>query len=550
MKKKCPKRFEIHHGFMFRNLFYLLFLLPTSLLAQFHLNGTARQISDRCFQLTDEQFSKVGSIWDSTKINLNESFDVNLDLFFGCKDANGADGIVFGFQPISTSIGAVGEGMGFLGVQPSIGIEMDTYQNTNRNDPTFDHIAIFKNGDVTHGSANTLAGPVSIDPSGNVEDCKLHNIRVTWDAVGKKLEVFIDCVSKISYTGDIVRDIFNGDPNVFWGFTAATGGAVNRQEVCFKFATLLDKPSRVNLCLGDTVQLQAYGGVTYQWMPSTGLSNATVANPIAKPDTSTTYTVIAKDKCGTEFRKDIRLEVNGDPIIFALGNDTTLCFGNVVQLDASGVHAKTFQWSTGQTDSIIYVRDNGVYTALLTRGNCSATDSIKIHFIRPPAVDLGSDTLLCEQKKWLIRVGAEKATYRWQDGSTLPSYVVIAAGNYAVTVTNPCGRDSGAVKVRYEDCYKVFIPNVFSPNGDNMNDLLTIFGDNHVRRIKSFQIFNRWGGLVYRAVDFAPNDLTVGWNGRGSNGQILGADVFVYWAEIEFLDGSVVTKMGDVSLIR
>jgi gliding motility-associated-like protein len=529
---------------------YLVIFLPTCLSAQFHLNGIARQISERCFQLTNEQGSKVGSIWDSTKINLNESFDVNLDLFFGCKDADGADGIVFGFQPISTSVGAVGEGMGFLGVQPSIGIEMDTYQNTNRNDPVYDHIAIFKNGDVTHGTANTLAGPVSIDPSGNIEDCKLHNIRVTWNATLKKLEVFIDCISKISYTGDIVRDIFNGNPNVFWGFTAATGGANNRHEVCFKFATLLDKPSRVNLCLGDTVQLQAYGGVTYQWIPSTGLNNAAIANPIAKPDITTTYTVIAKDKCGTEFSNEVRLEVNGDPILFDLGNDTILCLGNVVKLDASGVHAKTFRWSTGQTDSIIYVRKDGVYTTVLTRGNCTATDSIKIHFIRPPEVSLASDTLLCEQKKWIIQVGAEKATYRWQDGTPLSSYAVLAAGDYAVTVTNQCGSDSGAVQVRYEDCYKVFIPNAFSPNGDGVNDLLSVFGDNHMRRIKSFQIFDRWGGLVYRAIDFAPNDRNIGWNGRGSNGQILTTNVYVYWAEIEFFDGSVVTKMGDISLMK
>jgi gliding motility-associated-like protein len=280
------------------------------------------------------------------------------------------------------------------------------------------------------------------------------------------------------------------------------------------------------------------------------LNNATIANPIAKPDSSTTYTVIAKDKCGTEFRKDIRLEVNGDPIQFELGKDTLLCFGNVVKLDASGARAKTFRWSTGQTDSIIYVRDNGTYTAFLTRDNCNATDSIKIHFIRPPVVALGRDTVLCEQKKWIIQVGAEKATYRWQDGTPLSSYAILGAGNYAVTVTNLCGRDSGAVQVRYEDCYKVFIPNAFSPNEDNNNDLLNVFGDNHVRRIKSFQIFDRWGSLVYRAIDFAPNDRTIGWNGRGSNGQILTGDVYIYWAEIEFFDGSVITKMGDVSLIR
>ncbi len=515
---------------------------------QFHLNGSARQTSERCYQLTPAANVQVGSIWDTTKIDLTKSFDANLDLSFGCNDA-GADGIVFGFQPISTSIGQTGEGMGFGGVNPSIGIEMDTYQNSNRSDPSFDHIAIIKNGDVTHSSPNTLAGPVSIGLNGNVEDCQQHSLRVKWDATAKKLQVWFDCELKFTYNNDIVATVFGGNPFVFWGFTAATGGANNLHAVCFKYTTLLDKPSKANLCKGDTVRLQAFGGVTYRWTPAASLSNPNIANPIAKPDVTTIYTVAVGDKCGVEYTQEVTLVVNGDPIVVELGANKTACGGELVRLDATGSGAKTIKWSTGSTDSVIFVQKAGLYSVELTRGNCSASDSVRVHFVLPPSVKLGKDTVLCEQKKLSLEVRAEAASYRWHDNSTLPSYPVAYAGTYTVTVTNRCGRDSGAIKVQYNDCYEVFIPNAFSPNDDTFNDVFMIFDKGNVRRIKAFRIFDRWGSQVFEKTDFPPNDPSFGWNGKRQN-QALQPAVYVYFAEIEFNDGAVIIKKGDVTLVR
>jgi len=61
------------------------------------------------------------------KINLNNSFDFVFNVYLGCKDGEGADGIVFILQPLNTSIGAAGQGMGFYGVTPSVGIALDTW---------------------------------------------------------------------------------------------------------------------------------------------------------------------------------------------------------------------------------------------------------------------------------------------------------------------------------------------------------------------------------------------------------------------------------------
>ncbi len=529
-------------------LFFGISFLPFTF-AQFHFNGSAKPLGDRCFQLTDAVNNKIGSIWDTTKIDLRQSFDANLDVFLGCKDGDGADGMVFGFQPVNTSIGQPGEGMGFLGVSPSIGIEMDTYQNFNRFDPSFDHIAIIKNGDINHNTPNTLAGPVSIGVNGNVEDCMKHSLRVNWNAATKKLQVWFDCDLKLTYTGDIINDIFGGDPLVYWGFTAATGGLNNEHDVCFKFTTLIDKPSKANLCKGDTIKLQAYGGVSYRWSPAAGLDNPNIATPTAKPDVTTTYVVTVTDRCGIEFTQDVALIVNGDPVLIDLGPDKTVCGGDSVQLDASRSGAKTFKWSTGSTDSVIFAKNEGKYSVLLARGNCTATDTVSFHFILPPSVNLGKDTVLCEYKKLSLDVWAELATYRWQDNSPLPSYPVAFPGTYAVTITNQCGMASDAIDVLYDDCHKVFIPTAFSPNDDIVNDVLVIYDHANVRRIKTFRIYDRWGALVFEKLDFPPNGEAYGWDGKRQN-RTLPSGVFVYYAEIEFTDGEVLIKKGDVTLMK
>ena len=104
--------------------------------------------------------SQSGSVWNANKIDLNNSFDFIFNVYLGCKDADGADGIVFMLQPLNTSIGAGGQGIGFFGVNPSVGIVLDTWQNIDLNDPAYDHISIQINGNSKHG--NDLAGPVSI----------------------------------------------------------------------------------------------------------------------------------------------------------------------------------------------------------------------------------------------------------------------------------------------------------------------------------------------------------------------------------------------------
>src|SRR5215467_4707777 len=115
--------------------FLIIIFISKLSTAQYILNGSATQNGCNCYTLTNEIRNESGSVWNSSKIDLTNSFDFYFNVYLGCIDSTGADGIAFILQPISTSIGAIGEGLGFEGVSPSLGISLDTWQNLRRNDP-------------------------------------------------------------------------------------------------------------------------------------------------------------------------------------------------------------------------------------------------------------------------------------------------------------------------------------------------------------------------------------------------------------------------------
>jgi len=224
----------------------------------FFVSGQARLVEENCFQLTLNDYWSSGGVWHKEPIDLNASFEMELKIMMGCDDAGGADGMVFVFTPFRGGGGYQGEGMGFAGLQPSLGIEIDTWENEHLGDPPEDHVAILRHGYVMH--YYNLEGPVPIP---NVEDCKLHKLQISWDSESQSLSIRLDDKDVISYTDDIVADIFYDNPKVYWGVTAATGKYINRHEICFErleFASLLSKSlfSRVTqakLVRGEVITL-------------------------------------------------------------------------------------------------------------------------------------------------------------------------------------------------------------------------------------------------------------------------------------------------------
>jgi outer membrane protein OmpA-like peptidoglycan-associated protein len=195
----------------------------------FILSGDARAIGDQCVQLTPAYNWAAGSAWYREAIDMSGSFTMEMEIMFGCDDVGGADGVVFAFTPYQGMTGYQGEGMGFAGMRPSLGIEIDTWENEHLEDPPEDHIALLQHGYVHH--FYSLKGPIIIP---NVEDCQLHSFHINWNHSNKLLAVSLDGREVLTFQTDIVNNIFDGESKLYWGVTAATGKYHNQQEICFR----------------------------------------------------------------------------------------------------------------------------------------------------------------------------------------------------------------------------------------------------------------------------------------------------------------------------
>ncbi|MCR9286301.1 MAG: gliding motility-associated C-terminal domain-containing protein [Bacteroidetes bacterium] len=109
---------------------------------------------------------------------------------------------------------------------------------------------------------------------------------------------------------------------------------------------------------------------------------------------------------------------------------------------------------------------------------------------------------------------------------------------------------SDSIFIEVVEVRKVWLPNVFSPNNDGINDIFTVFGEtSNVQMVEEFKIFNRWGSLIFESENFFPNDMQNGWNGT-FNGERMPVGVYVYTATVRFADEKVLRYSGDVLLLK
>lgn len=221
----------------------------------YHINGNAFKENCNCYTLTPDLNTQAGSVWNMNKISLLQSFDYQFEIYLGCTDEFGADGIAFILQPISTVVGSSGNGLGFEGIRPSVGVLVDTWQNTEDADPPFDHLSIASNGQIDHFTTCDLTGPVSALPNnGNIEDCQWHNLRIQWDADNHLLTATIDGQQSVHAEIDMVADVFSGNAEVFWGFSASTGGQRNLQRFCTSLNAGFSVQPQGNFCAPSVVE--------------------------------------------------------------------------------------------------------------------------------------------------------------------------------------------------------------------------------------------------------------------------------------------------------
>lgn len=146
---------------------------------------------------------------------------------------------------------------------------------------------------------------------------------------------------------------------------------------------------------GDSTQLSASGGTTYSWSPTTGLSNANIANPWAKPLSTTSYVCTISDGQCTVL-DTVVITVTGG-LTFTLTGTDSICTGDTAVLVASG--AASYSWTPGgMTTATVSVMPSTTttYSVTGTSGNCSATESITVNVGTIPTVSAGSYNPVCD----------------------------------------------------------------------------------------------------------------------------------------------------------
>jgi len=184
-----------------------------------------------------------------------------------------------------------------------------------------------------------------------------------------------------------------------------------------------------NFCVGNSLLLDARNtGATYSW-------NTNQTSQTLRVDTSGLYIVNVIDVNGCANSDSIGIVVNPLPIVH-LGNDTSICTGQTLQLNAQN-SGSSFIWNTGDTTSSIIVDTAGMYAVTVTNmNNCSNSDTLLLSINSLPIVDLGVDTTICEGTTLTLNAGNQGALFLWNTGANTQSITIDTAGLYSVVVTN------------------------------------------------------------------------------------------------------------------
>jgi len=169
-----------------------------------------------------------GALMSNERVDLRSDFDLSFNIYLGNKDA-GADGMAFVLHNDPLGGDATGGGGGMLGasgIHNGVGIAFDTYQNAPLGDIANDHTNFFRT-DAPLDQAR-LSNQVDL---GNVEDGQWHKVKVSWDVALQTLSYSFDGKQAGTLQGDLASQYFAGSESAYFGFTAATGGLSNLQQV-------------------------------------------------------------------------------------------------------------------------------------------------------------------------------------------------------------------------------------------------------------------------------------------------------------------------------
>jgi gliding motility-associated-like protein len=270
------------------------------------------------------------------------------------------------------------------------------------------------------------------------------------------------------------------------------------------------------ICEGDSIDIFAQSpGASFSWLPTLGLSDPNANNPKAFPLNTTSYLVQA-NKGNCVANATIKVLVDKIPLVNA-GPDVRYCFGKSAQLQGSVLNAAAFVWSPPTALSDIAAIQPTVnsnvgrqYILTATQGKCVNRDTV---WAEPNPLVVANFTFSPNNKSYpaLVQFTNQSANakfYLWdfddkgaQSNLPNPSHTFLEPKKYDVwlKVSDSLGcSDSTNLEVNVTDEAHLKIPNVFTPDGNSINDSFEVVYTVSSFEFVSYEVYNRWGDLLYK----------------------------------------------------
>ncbi len=467
-------------------------------------------------------------VTDSSRCNVTDTASVNVTVVSGIINSNflGTDTLFCGtFQTITLDAGAASSWLWNNG---------QTSQTLVANTPgTY---SVITNGSTSCPSRDTIVIALASPPNLGEDTTLCEGSNYTLDAGTAETYLW--------NTGQTTQNL-SVDSSGVYVVRTTRANCVFRDTAVLAFTPLpaVNLGNDAGICPGDSLVLDAGNpGGTYLWSTSAATRSIQV-------DTAGVYFVkVNNGNCSNS--DTIRITANPVPVP-ELGPDPLICPGQNYRIDA-GIPGANYLWSTSETGQSILVSNPGIYAVAVNNGFCTGRDSLQVFVDAVPLVDLGNDTVVSVPFSITLDAGVA-SQWLWSTGAETQKIEVLAADTYFVKVFSIIGCfTSDTIVIRLaEQQADINRPNVFTPNGDNINDNFKV----SIRNIRELQIeiYDRWGNLVSRSqFSGIPSDSTdfAVWDGRGKSGQAVDDGVYYYLLQGTGYDEKILSSSGFVHLMQ
>lgn len=312
------------------------------------------------------------------------------------------------------------------------------------------------------------------------------------------------------------------------------------------------------ICPENFSILDAGNFARYQW--STGATSDTIS--IETPGTFS-VSVTSVHGCPASHSLVVRARELMGTMTGTDPNCTQAKDGGISITNVSGVNRPltyTLNGKDFQTSNTFKGLAAGTYQATV-QASPACKLSGKVSLTDPPAFELEELDKITLKQFDSIQLSPQAnetvRTYRWSPAEGLscsdcamPFAQPLRSSTYTLLVSSARGCvDSITVVFEVIPRHNTFAPNVFTPNDDGHNDYFTLFCDRGVARIAQMSIFDRWGNELFRVQNADPNSAETRWDGS-AKGQLAQQGLYVWRADVEFVDGEKASRSGDVLLLR